>query len=84
MIIRQVQCARQVPKCPIFSLTRGFPTYSYLLLSLQSTLSHSVCDSFTCTLSSIHSGCNELSTLPEEAVTEVFIKHCNSQGAKDR
>lgn len=38
-MIRQVQCTRPVPKCPLFYLTRGFPHCSYLLLSLQSTLS---------------------------------------------
>lgn len=48
------------------------------------SLAFTLCISLTCTLSSIQSGCHELSTLPEEAVTEVFIKHCNLQGAKDR
>ncbi len=33
----------------------------------------------------VSSGCNELSTLAQEAVTEVFIKHTAiREGAKDR
>lgn len=82
-MIRQVQCTRRVPKCPLFHLTRGFPHCSYLLLSAQSTpytlslsmsFSHAQPPLFILSHALVSSGCNELSTPAQQGVTEVFIK----------
>lgn len=70
--MRQVQCTRQVPKCPLFHLTKGFPHQSYLLLS---ELCVPYIPAPPNSLLPLHSsGCNERSYYAQEAVTEVFIK----------
>lgn len=63
MVIRQVQCTRPVPKCPLFHLTRGFPHSSYLLLSPSSfcpslLLSHTHTNTNTYTDSYTHTHTN--------------------------
>lgn len=70
------------PQVPLILPYKGlsplliFTTFSTVYtLSLSLSLYVSLSLSHTCTRSSFHSGCNELSTLPEEAATEVFIKH---------
>lgn len=80
MKIRQVQCTRRVPKCLLFYLRRAFPIarfYSLLytphnILPLPLLRAHT---RTACTRSYFSIGCNELPSLREEAVTEVFIKY---------
>lgn len=52
-----------------------FTTFSKVYTRHTLSLSFSLGLALSSTLSSVHTGSNELSTLPMEAVTEVFIKH---------
>lgn len=71
------------PQVPLILPQKGFPHRSFLQLTVHCTqytasASHARTHTHTrtaCTRSYFSIGCNELPSLCEEAVTEVFIKH---------